>query len=87
MTQDINIIFSRAMLSNMHRQIRERFPHIKPMKDAWVWNGGFSGRKNWEFHGPDGFFVHVGSADNAYHARYKGWLAYMEADEIGRAHV
>jgi hypothetical protein len=84
MSQDINTRFSRRMLTSKHEEVRDRFPDIKPMSDAWVWNGGIGSRGNWEFHGPHNFFCHVGSAANAYEARYKGWSAYIEADERAR---
>jgi len=83
---NINTSFTRAILAETHRQVREACPEIKhPMKAAWVWNGGRPGRGNWEFHGPDDFFYHVGSVLDAYEARSRGWEAYLTIRERGDA--
>lgn len=71
---DINISFSRALLAQGIATLKEHFPEVRPVKDAWVWNAG---RDHWEFHGPDSFYWH-GNAGNAYEARYKGWNAWMQ---------
>ena len=65
----IDTEFSRALLSLGVADLHKHFPHIRVMKDGWVWKAG---RDHWEFHGPDSFYWH-GSAGNAYEARYKGW--------------
>ncbi len=35
----------------------------------------------WEFHGPDKFYWH-GRAGNAYEARYKGWMMWLEKQGV-----
>lgn len=72
---DINIIFSRTLLSQVIPAVRGA--GYKPMKDAWVWSGGLNDQC-WEFHGP-GEFYWYGNADNAYEARYKGWVAFLRS--------
>ena len=76
MTHDINIIFCRSLLAKAHALVKETHPQVK-LRDAWVWHFH---RDHWEFHGPDGYFWH-GSADNAYDARYKGWMAWLRKME------
>jgi hypothetical protein len=73
---DINISFSRALLAQVLPAVR--MAGHKPVKDAWVWSVG---RGHWEFHGPAGYYWH-GSADNAYEARYKGWVAFLASKGI-----
>ncbi len=65
--------FNRVYLSTVHAVIRKRFPAIRPMRDAWVIKSGFG---QWEFHGPDKFYTHF-RAEDAYHARAKGWEAWL----------
>jgi hypothetical protein len=79
---DINISFCRALLREAVELLKIEAPHIRPIKDAWVWHAG---RGCWEFHGPrtgdaemPTYYWH-GRADNAYEARYKGWMAWLEA--------
>jgi hypothetical protein len=72
---DINLSFCRALLREAIKELKEKAPGIRPMKDAWVWKAGFG---SWEFHGPDKYYWH-GRAHNAYEARYKGWMAWLEA--------
>lgn len=85
---DINIDFSRAMLSLLHAELRElgaKLPDGKPVnvwgKQAWAYHYG---RDEWELHvtagNKDGtnFYWH-GSADNGFDARYKGWSAWAKA--------
>lgn len=74
---NINISFSRALLAQIVPVVRDE--GYRPMRDAWVWSGGF--RDQWEFHGPDEFYWY-GSADNAYEARYKGWIAFLASKGI-----
>jgi hypothetical protein len=71
---DINIAFCRSLLTQAVKELKEKHPKIRPMKDGWVWHTGF--RHHWEFHGPDKFYWH-GTADNAYEARFKGWMAWI----------
>jgi hypothetical protein len=78
---DINIIFCRRLLADIHAVLRQHYPHIKVRKDAWVWHAG---RGHWEFHGPADFYWH-GRADNAYDARHKGWNAWIEKQEVDLA--
>ena len=73
---DINISFSRALLAQIVPVVRDE--GYRPLKDAWVW---CAGRDHWEFHGPDDYYWH-GSADNAYEARYKGWIAFLASKGI-----
>jgi hypothetical protein len=75
---DINILFCRELLSKAHALVKQKFPNVNLRKDAWVWSDG---RQHWEFHGP-GEFYWYGSADNAYGARYHGWMAWLESKGI-----
>lgn len=70
----VDILFSRALLSEGIKALKEASPKTRPFKDAWVWNAG---RDHWEFHGPDKYYWH-GRAGNAFEARYKGWMAWLE---------
>lgn len=69
---DINIAFCRALLAQAHELVREHAPGVK-LRSAWVYGYG---REQWEFHGPNEFYWN-GRAGNAYHARYKGWMAWL----------
>lgn len=73
---DINIAFSRALLSEAHKLVKLRSPQLDLRSAAWVYHFG---RQSWEFHGPNGFYW-SGRASNAYEARYKGWMAWLERD-------
>lgn len=73
---DINISFSRALLAQIIPAVKAE--GYKPVKDAWVW---FDGHQGYEFHGPDKFYWY-GNADNAYEARYKGWVAFLHSKGI-----
>lgn len=75
---DINIAFCRALLRQAIIDLKKHAPHIRPIKDAWVWHAG---RDHWEFHGPNEFYWH-GGADNAYEARYKGWMAWLRKQGV-----
>ena len=70
---DINIAFSRTMLSSVMADVRERTT-AEQRRAAWVYHFG-SG--HWEFHGPGGYYWH-GEADNAYDARAKGWSNWLD---------
>ncbi|MEX3960134.1 hypothetical protein [Trinickia sp. EG282A] len=70
---ELNCIFTRSLLREATTLVRSHFPDVK-LRDAWVYR--FNG-DHWEFHGPDDFYWH-GDADGAYHARYKGWMAWLE---------
>lgn len=70
---DINISFSRSLLSQAHIEVRKHFPRVNLRSGAWTYHFN---RDNWEFHGPDKFYWN-GSASNAYEARYKGWMAWL----------
>jgi hypothetical protein len=71
---NIDVAFCRALLREAHAIVRVCAPWINLRRDAWVWHAG---RGHWEFHGPDNFYWHGRSA-NAYDARYKGWMAWLE---------
>lgn len=75
---DINITFSRTLLARAHALVKQHFPKMNLIKDAWTYHFH---RDHWEFHGPDSFYWH-GSADNAYEARYKGWMAWLRKSGI-----
>ena len=75
---DINVAFSRALLRVGTTVMKKHFPHMHVMRDAWVWSAGDG---NWKFNGPDKFQWH-GRAGNAYDARYKGWVAWMEKQGV-----
>lgn len=70
---DINVVFCRHLLSEATKLVKAFRPNVQ-LKCAWVYHFG---RDHWEFHGPEAFYWH-GSADNAYDARYKGWMAWLE---------
>jgi hypothetical protein len=72
---NINIAFCRTLLAAAHRDVKEFAPDTN-LRDACVWS---SGRHQWEFHGPDKFYWH-GRADNAFHARYRGWVAVAQGE-------
>jgi hypothetical protein len=70
----IDVAFCRELLKKAHEEVRKFDNSIKPVKDAWVYH---LGRNCWEFHGPCKYYWH-GRAANAYEARYKGWMAFLE---------
>ncbi len=65
--------FNLAYRNSVHADVRERFPNIRLMKDAWVIRTTFG---QWEFHGPDNFYTHF-RAEDAYDARAKGWEEWL----------
>jgi len=78
----VNLIFCRVLLRQVLADVRPLLPAGFKLRDAWVWT---SDRKQWEFHGPDGFYWY-GDADNAYDARAQGWQAWCNrAQDIGAA--
>lgn len=76
---NIDIEFCRHLLRGAHKLVKEHFPSVR-LRDAWVWHAG---RNHWEFHYAQGgpFYWH-GSAGNAYEARYKGWMAWLDKNGI-----
>ena len=80
---DINVLFTRRLLSMAHALVKKHYPQIDlRTKDAWVYRYG---RSQWEFHGPADFYWH-GNADNAYEARYKGWMAWLAERGVSDNH-
>jgi hypothetical protein len=75
----IDAAFCRMLLQEGHALVKLHFPEINLRNDAWVWHAG---RGHWEFHGPDKYYWH-GRAYNAYEARYKGWMAWLQSKGIG----
>lgn len=74
---EFNSAFTRSLLREATALVRSHFPDVK-LRDAWVYRFN---RDHWEFHGPDGFYWH-GNADGAYHARYNGWMAWLETKDV-----
>jgi hypothetical protein len=75
---DINVIFCRRLLGELRRELYKH--KVRPMADASVTNSG----RFWFFEGPNGFYWE-GTADNAYDARYKGWCAWLEKEDMQAA--
>jgi hypothetical protein len=75
---NIDVAFTRHLLAEGHKLVKQHFPDINLRKAAWVW---CAGRDHWEFHGPGEYYWH-GSAGTAYEARYKGWMAWLEKQGI-----
>jgi hypothetical protein len=73
----INIAFCRNMLQAICCEVRRKFPGTK-VSEAWVWTD--RRRRHWEFHF-QGKLIWDGRADNAYDARYKGWMAFIDKYE------
>ena len=70
-----DITISRKLLIEAHNLVRKHFPQLKMLHTVgWTHQ---SSPRFWEFHGPDQFYWH-GKADNGYHARYLGWLAWLK---------
>lgn len=72
-TQAIDVQFCRALLRAVMADVRP-FTTPAERKEVWVYQ---CMPEHWEFHGPSGFYWH-GSAANAYDARAKGWMAWMD---------
>ncbi len=73
--------FSRSFLAEVHAEVKRNYPEIQRiMRAAWVIHTTFG---QWEFHGPDNFYTHF-RAEDAYHARAKGWEAWMAHKEEAR---
>lgn len=77
----IDATFGRLLLAEARKLVKKNFPKINMRTEAWVYHFH---RDHWEFHGPDGFYWH-GSASNAYEARYKGWMAWLNKMGIAEA--
>ncbi len=71
--REIDLSFSRSLLSQAHALVKANFPRINLKQGCWTYHFH---RDNWEFHGPDKFYWH-GRASNAFEARYKGWMAWL----------
>lgn len=69
--------FTRAALAEMHKSVRQHFPSIRPMRDAWT----HSTFNQFEFHGPEGFYWH-GRAEDGWDARCKGWAAFLASKGV-----
>lgn len=70
-----DIEFSRKLLIEAHDLVRKHFPQIKMVHTVgWTYKHS---KRGWEWHGPDQFYWH-GKADNGYHARYLGWMAWLK---------
>lgn len=76
---NIDVAFSRSLLSVLVQNMKAVHPDVSVMRDAWVWHFN---RNHWEFHGPNGYYWH-GRASCAYEARYKGWMAWLEQSSGG----
>lgn len=74
--EDHNITFCRILLKNVMEDVRQ-LASAEQRKAAYVYNYCDG---QWEFHGPDGYYWH-GEADNAYHARAQGWMAWASRQE------
>ena len=76
---DINVLFTRSLMSSVHADIREAFPSIRPMRDASV--VGPHGRNQYfvQIHAADfPAFDDYYNADNAYEARAKAWMKFFD---------
>lgn len=74
-----NITISRKLLIEAHDLVRKHFPQLKAIHTVgWTHQ---SSPRFWEFHGPEQFYWH-GKADNGYHARYLGWLAWLRSKGV-----
>ena len=63
---------NKARRDKVHAEVRGRFPGIMPMRDAGV----TLTHLGWEFTGPRDFVILL-NADDCYHARAKGWEAWL----------
>jgi hypothetical protein len=72
--ESLGVRTSRELLKLGANLVIKHYPTIRPYKDGWTYK---TGRSQWEFHGPGNFYWH-GRASNAYDARYKGWMAWLE---------
>jgi len=64
--------FCRKLMVEIMVDVRKHTTAVERSK-AWAWDDG----RNYEFHGPDGFFWH-GQACCRWAARAQGWSAYLE---------
>ena len=74
----LDVAFSRALLSQVHGDVKAFRRAINLKSDAWVYR---TMRDCWEFHGPDEFYWY-GEASNAYEARHKGWSAWLKKSGV-----
>lgn len=68
-----SIAISRKLLTEAHDLLRKHFPQ---MKNVHMIGWTFKYDDHWEFH-INGFIWH-GKANNAYDARYKGWISWLK---------
>lgn len=74
---EINVRFCRLMLSALIEEFAAEHKDIRVVRHAWVLK--VDKRNHWEFHvsaGPAKGYFWYGHADNAYDARYHGWMAW-----------
>jgi hypothetical protein len=76
---DINVTFSRNLLCDIHKEVKQAFPNVNLKTDAWVYHYD---RDNWEFHADlhlkdESKFYWHGKAHNAFEARAHGWEAVL----------
>jgi hypothetical protein len=69
---DTNLIFDRAMMNGMVHELKAH--GLKAYKDAYIMKNTFG----YWFHAPSLDFSCDIKADNAYQARYEGWLQYLD---------
>jgi hypothetical protein len=72
---DINIQYCRSILKDVASELK--LHNLNAYKDAYVMKNSFG----WFFHAPALNFSADYSnrkCDNAYQARYEGWLAYLD---------
>ena len=66
--------FCRALLREVMIEVRRKVAPAE-IKAAWPWRSSL--RRAADFHGPGGFYWH-GAACCLWHARAKGWQAYLQ---------
>ena len=67
--------FCRAFLKEVMKDVKKAGFKAG---DAWVYNFGIGHHKQFEFHGPDGYYNTSVSQHCAYDAKANGWLAYLD---------
>lgn len=68
---DMNILFCKTLMKDMTQELKAH--GLRGYKDAYVMKNTFG----YWFHAPSLNFCCDISADNAYQARYEGWLEYL----------